>query len=99
MLTTHRIATWAFGLWRGDRATMEQLVRLGESVHILEGEHPQLTMTGPSGVRGAVALGMSDPFSHAVMLAYWFLGERWPDLAPDLLETVNKRWGIESNGG
>lgn len=85
---TSQLATWAMQLWRGDRPLAERIASLGEDAAIIDS---QLTMTGPSGVRGGLILG-ADPITNVVMLGFWFAGPRWASIMPNLCEMTAKAW-------
>jgi hypothetical protein len=89
---TPHLAAWAIALWQRDRSVLERIARCGTEALITGG---QLTMTGPSGIRGAVLLG-DDPNTCAVMLGFLFLGQLWPKAVPDLQKEVNRLWKKES---
>jgi len=90
-----RLADYAWAIAANDRSTLEVFRKVVEAGGgSWEDDGYQITLTGPSGIRGGFTPGHEDPVTACVMVNFMLFGQFWPQVppAPKALEVINKRW-------
>lgn len=88
-----RIAYFAFAMSHGNVISVrEWLVRLG--CKITHETDEELHVEGLTGV--VCGMMPTDPVSCAVQLGFALAGQFWPQVYPDLLPIVNKKWKVQN---
>jgi hypothetical protein len=96
MLPSHLVAYLADTVFEPMEEIARRAERWGVRAVVAEGQ-VTLTPGWQGGIVGALAES-TDPIGRAVVLAFVLFGQFWPQLAPDLLDQVNRRWHARRAG-
>jgi len=94
-LLAERLADYAWAIAANDRSTLEVFRKVVEAGGgSWEDDGYQITLTGPSGIRGGFTPGHEDPVTACVMVNFMLFGQFWAQVPPaaKALEVINKRW-------
>jgi hypothetical protein len=93
-----RLADYAWAIATNDRDTLQAFRKVIEAGggSWEEDEH-QVTLTGPSGFRGAFLPGQEDPVTACELVNVMLFGEFWPQVpqAAKALDMINRRWAAQ----
>jgi hypothetical protein len=94
-LLAERLADYAWAIAANDRSTLgvfRKVIEAGGGSW--EDDGYQVTLTGPSGIRGGFTPGHEDPVTACVMVNFMLFGQLWAQVPPaaKALEVINKRW-------
>jgi hypothetical protein len=94
-LLAERLADYAWAIAANDKSTLEAFRKVVEAGGgSWEDDGYQITLTGPSGIRGGFTPGHEDPVTACVMVNFMLFGQFWAQVPPaaKALEVINKRW-------
>jgi hypothetical protein len=92
---SERLADYAWAIAANDRSTLEVFRKVIEAGGgSWEEDDYQVTLTGPSGIRGGFYPGHLDPINACILVNLMLFGEQWESVpaAVKALYVVNKRW-------
>jgi hypothetical protein len=97
-LLAERLADYAWAIATNDRDTLQVFRKIVEDCggSWEEDEH-QVTLTGPSGFRGAFLPGHEDPVTACELVNVMLFGEFWPQVTPAVkaLDVIRQRWAAQ----
>jgi hypothetical protein len=94
-LLAERLADYAWAICTNDRNVLQVFRKVIEAGGgSWEENEDQVTLTGPSGIRGGFTPGREDPVTACVMVNFMLFGQLWAQVPPaaKALEVINKRW-------